>query len=107
MRTILLTAAGLIAVAAPNILAKAGASKGGSVQQNSGVSKDAPALLPGFEVSTVKPIKEGVMFMRRFTPDGVSIKNIPIQVLLRDAFGVEDEPDTGRTEPGQDAAIRY
>ena len=54
MRTILLTAAGLIAVAAPNILAKAGASKAGSAQQDSGVSKGAPALLPGFEVSTVK-----------------------------------------------------
>jgi uncharacterized protein (TIGR03435 family) len=91
MRTTLLTAAGLIAVAAPDILAKAGASKSGGTQHDASGSKDAPALLPGFEVSTVKPNKEGGMFMRRFTPDGVSIKNIPIQVLLRDAFEVEDD----------------
>jgi uncharacterized protein (TIGR03435 family) len=91
IRTILLTA-GLIAVAAPNILAKAAASKGGSVQQGSGASKDAPALSPEFDVVSIKPFKRGSgPHWLGLTPDGISIQGMPLKSLLQAAFGVEED----------------
>jgi bla regulator protein blaR1 len=55
-------------------------------------AQGAAAQLPVFEVSTVKPNKSGDGGTRiMFTPDGVSYTGIPVQMLLRDAFGVEDD----------------
>lgn len=54
--------------------------------------------LPKFEVSTVKPAAPSDSSMMRFTPDGVSINGIPMKMLLRESFGVEDDRILG--EPG-------
>jgi bla regulator protein blaR1 len=54
-------------------------------------SRDAPAPLLGYEVATIKPaMVSGGSFVGR-SPDGLSVKNMPIQWLLREAFGLEDD----------------
>jgi uncharacterized protein (TIGR03435 family) len=53
---------------------------------------EAAATLPKFDVSTVKPSKaEDGRRMIRFTPDGVSMKGVSPEFLLRLAFGVESD----------------
>jgi len=55
-------------------------------------AQDAPSGLPRYEVATIKPNKSGdgrVMLM--FKPDGVSMTGTPMQMMLRAAFGVEDD----------------
>jgi bla regulator protein blaR1 len=71
--------------------------------QSDAVSNAAPAKpgttaptsdssLPKFEVATIKPTKadEGRTMMM-FTPDGISIQGVPMKMLVREAFGVEDD----------------
>lgn len=47
--------------------------------------------LPKFEVSTVKPASPSDSSMMRFTPDGISINGVPLKMLIRESFGVEDD----------------
>jgi len=50
-----------------------------------------PAAPLSFEVVSIKPDKSGTMMMRvMFTPNGISIINIPVHMLLREAFAVSD-----------------
>ena len=62
--------------------------------------------LPRFEVSTVKPTSERddrrTMMM---TPDGQSLRGIPLQMVLRQAFGVEDDRIIGA--PGWTKSSRW
>jgi len=61
--------------------------------------KDASAAPPAFEVVSIKPDKSGAMMMRvMFTSDGISITNLPVHMLLREAFGISDDQLIG--EPG-------
>jgi len=93
-----LIAAGILAVAAPIVLGQAAAT--------SPPTPDALAPLPVFDVSSVKPNKSGeggTMFM--FIPDGIRITGTPIQMLLRQAFGVEDDRILGA--PGWVKSNRY
>jgi uncharacterized protein (TIGR03435 family) len=56
----------------------------------------APAQAPAFEVSTVRlsgSEQENSTMM--FTRDGISIHNIPLQMILREAFATEDDRITG------------
>jgi uncharacterized protein (TIGR03435 family) len=60
---------------------------------------DANAVLPKFEVATIKPTKDDDgRTMMMFTPDGISIHGVPMKMLLRESFGVEDDRILG--EPG-------
>lgn len=53
---------------------------------------DAKGDLPKFEVATIKPTKEDDgRTMMMFTPDGISIHGVPMKMLLRESFGVEDD----------------
>ena len=55
-------------------------------------SADAKVDLPKFEVATVKPTKaDDGNRMIRFTPDGISIHGVPLKMLLRESFGVEED----------------
>jgi uncharacterized protein (TIGR03435 family) len=46
--------------------------------------------LPKYDVSSVKPgTSEAGPALFRFTPDGTSIQNLPLDFLLQQAFGVE------------------
>lgn len=57
------------------------------------LSSDTPAsTLPRFEVATVKPTKDNDgNSMLMFTPDGISIHGVPMKMLIREAFGIEDD----------------
>lgn len=62
----------------------------GSAQPAQGA--DAKTNLPKFEVATIKPTKEDEgRTMMMFTPDGISIHGVPMKMLLRESFGVEDD----------------
>lgn len=54
--------------------------------------------LPKFTVATIKPAAPSDDNMLMFTPDGVSIHGIPMKMLLRESFGVENDRIFG--EPG-------
>jgi uncharacterized protein (TIGR03435 family) len=47
--------------------------------------------LPRFEVATIKPAAPSDNVMLMFTPDGISIHGVPMKMLLREAFDVEDD----------------
>jgi uncharacterized protein (TIGR03435 family) len=49
------------------------------------------ASIPAFEVATIKPGADGDRVMMMFTQDGVSIKGVPMQMILREAFRTEDD----------------
>jgi bla regulator protein blaR1 len=67
---------------------------------------DAAADVPRFEVAAVKPNKSGDMrTMLMFKPDGVSMTGVPVQLMLRIAFGVEDDHIIGA--PGWVKTDRY
>jgi uncharacterized protein (TIGR03435 family) len=53
---------------------------------------DVATQLPAFEVASIKPSKpdEGRILVS-FTPDGASYTGVPLQLLLRETFGVEDD----------------
>lgn len=61
--------------------------------------KDTSDKTPEFEVATIKPAQAGNgMRWVGFPPTGLSVKNMPVQMLVREAFGFEDDRILG--EPG-------
>ena len=55
-------------------------------------STDASPDLPKYDVATIKPTTASDgrrMFM--FTPDGVNLAGVPAQMMLKEAFGLEDD----------------
>lgn len=90
-----LFAAGCVMMAAQSLLAQAGASPAAAATPAAAASAKPPA----FEVSTVKPSKPQMGdSMMMFTADGVSITGIPLRMIIREAFGIEDDRIIG--EPG-------
>jgi uncharacterized protein (TIGR03435 family) len=61
------------------------------VQASPATTQGGDGALPTFEVATIKPVAEGDRVMMMFTPDGVSIKSVPMQMILREAFRTEDD----------------
>jgi uncharacterized protein (TIGR03435 family) len=56
----------------------------------------APAGLPVFDVATVKPGDPSLMMIRwMFLPDGVSLTNVPLHIILCRSFGVEEDRIVG------------
>src|ERR1700682_4881000 len=51
----------------------------------------ASASVPSFEVATIKPGTNDDRQMMMFTPDGISVKGVHMQMILREAFGTEDD----------------
>ena len=83
--------AATILIGASLLLAQAGPSPNPNAP-----AADASADVPKYDVSTIKPAASSEPhMMMAITPDGVSIKNIPIQMVLRDAFNVEDDRIVG------------
>ena len=81
------------------VAAQVAASPAAGGQPAAAAGQDAAAQLPAFEVVSIKPDKSGAMMMRvMFTSDGISITNLPVHMLLREAFGVSDNQLIG--EPG-------
>jgi len=69
-------------------------------------SADASPDLPKYDVATIKPTSD-TDGMRRFlfTPDGIEITGMPLQVLLTEGFHVEDDHIIGA--PGWVRTNRY
>lgn len=59
--------------------------------QSASSTTNATASLPRFAVATIKPAAPSDNQMLMFTPDGMSIHGIPMKMLVREAFGVEDD----------------
>lgn len=73
VRRALLLATALVAVAVPNVYGQ-------------------PAAAPAFQEATVTLKGTGnEMSMLSFTPDGVAARDVPIQLLLQEAFAVDDD----------------
>ena len=87
-RKILLGVAGLLAVALPTFFGLFHAAPFSVLAQ----SIDAPADLPRYEVSTVKPNHaEDGRFETMITPGGIEMDGVPVQLILRQAFAVGDD----------------
>jgi uncharacterized protein (TIGR03435 family) len=87
-RKFLLFTAGSLAVALPVAFGLVHAVQTHAQTQ----AQTAPASLPRFEVATIKPSKGGNgMVGLMLTPDGTNITGVPLQMLIRQAFGVEDD----------------
>jgi uncharacterized protein (TIGR03435 family) len=85
----LLAAASMLFLVAPSLSAQA----------------ESPDL-PKYDVATIKPTTASDgrrMFM--FTPDGVSLAGVPVQMMLKEAFGLEDDHIIGA--PGWIKTNRY
>jgi uncharacterized protein (TIGR03435 family) len=77
-----------------------------SAKPSSIAAADASPDLPKFDVATIKPTSDNQgMRSFMFTPDGVSITGIPVQMLLTEAFHVEDDHIIGA--PGWVKTNRY
>ncbi len=77
-----------------------------AVASSNAADTAAPADLPKYDVASIKPGSSdpGPSFLR-FNPDGTSIHNMPLQFLLRAAFGVENDRLVGA--PSWVASNRY
>ena len=87
-RKLLLSIGGLLAVMVPVAFGLSHAVMGKAEFQADGTVEK----LPVFEVASIKPNRAGddrIMFM--MTPDGLSITGTPMQMILRQAFGVGDD----------------
>jgi len=63
-----------------------------SAKPASSAASDASPDLPKYDVATIKPTSDSEgrrMFM--FSPDGISLTGVPVQMLLTEAFHVEDD----------------
>ncbi len=91
-RKFLLGAAGFLAIAAPTTIGIFHAAQTAVLAQ----AVDAPADIPKFEVASIKPTKSGEMrFFFRFLPDGVDLQGITPQLMLTQAFSVEEDRIVG------------
>lgn len=72
-------------------------------------SSVSTADLPKYDVASIKSYKSddgpGMRLMIRILPDGVSLKGIPLRMLLQQAFGVEQDRIIG--EPASARTSRY
>ncbi len=67
---------------------------------------DSLVVVPKFDVASIKPSPpdEGNTMMM-FIQDGISIHGVPIKMLLRESFGIEDDRILG--EPGWTKSARF
>jgi bla regulator protein BlaR1 len=90
-KKLLLGVAGLVAVALPLVFGLLSATPGQAESQASNTAASAPA----YEVASIKPDKSGdPRFKVMASPDGLSA-NTTLQMLIRLAYGVEDNQISG------------
>jgi uncharacterized protein (TIGR03435 family) len=84
----LLTAVGFISIAVSVYSLQTNTQPG-----RSSAVKEAPPTAAEYEVSTIKPADTNGDLRRwiGYLPTGLSVKNMPVQMLLRNAFGLEDD----------------
>jgi uncharacterized protein (TIGR03435 family) len=83
-----------------------GQAESSSSKPDSSQNSDVSADVPKYDVATIKPSTASEpRMMFGVTPDGVRMENIPIQMILREAFNVEDDRIIGA--PGWVKTKRY
>jgi uncharacterized protein (TIGR03435 family) len=91
-KKLLLIAAGAMAAAGPVVF---GLIQEPHSQAAAPVAGTAPKL-PAYEVASIKPDKSGTdMTMLRTTPVGFIATNVPLKMLIQQAYGVEDNQILG------------
>src|SRR6266480_44725 len=91
-RRLLLSAAGLLAVAVPIVSGLADATQTHAQSQ----AQNTAATEPGYEVASVKPNKAGSDQSRLiFPPDGMAATNVTLQMFIRAAYAVQDYQISG------------
>jgi len=92
-RKLLLLAAGWLAIAAP-------------IAFGQGNAPQAATAAPAFDVVSVKPNKSGSGMMRgMYTADGSTITNMPLNLLVANAYGIKQDLISG--VPGWADSTRY
>jgi uncharacterized protein (TIGR03435 family) len=95
-RKLLLIAAVSMACAAPSAFAQANASQSGTASPAPKTATESPAANPAaaaleYEVASIKPNKSGPGMVRFMgTPDGFSATGITLQMLVANAYGVQN-----------------
>lgn len=89
-KKLLLSAAALVAIGVPIIFGLMTATQGRAQSQDEGT-----ANVPAFVTASLKPDKSSGRVALMFTPDGMTAKNVPLQMLLREAYKVEDDRISG------------
>jgi uncharacterized protein (TIGR03435 family) len=87
-RSVLFTIAVVVSLAFPAVSALAAQSNAGTDSP----AANAPGDLPKFDVATIKPATgqdDRMMFM--FVPGGIRLEGVPTQMLLQQAFDVEED----------------
>jgi bla regulator protein blaR1 len=91
-RKFLLGAAASVAIALPTAIGIFHASQTAILAQ----AQDAPPDIPKFDVASIKPSQSGEMrAFFRFVPDGVDLQGLSPQMMLTQAFNVEDDRIVG------------
>jgi uncharacterized protein (TIGR03435 family) len=91
-RKALLSALGLMAVASPVVFGLLHATQGRAQSQ----TQNTAAPSPVYEVASIKPNKSaGNMVRLMFSPDGLSVTNGTLQMLINAAYGVENNQISG------------
>jgi uncharacterized protein (TIGR03435 family) len=92
-RKLLLVVAGLMAVAVPTLFGLIRTTQSPAASQ----TENTTDKLPVYEVASIKPDKSGPDNMMRvmFTADGLSVTNIPLKMLIQDAYGMEENQIVG------------
>ena len=90
-RRALLAAAGLLTIVLPVGFGVVHGQTGGAADSNTPAT-GAARNLPKYEVASIKPASSNDGMSRlMLTPDGLNIRGIPLQMVLRQAFGAEDD----------------
>ena len=88
-RKLLLSAVAMIALSLPIVLGLLHATQ---IFAQTKLQDDATTSPPEFEVATIKPNKSGDNRMSfLFSSDGLSLSGIPVQMMLRETFNVQDD----------------
>ncbi len=82
------------------------AAQATSTQNTPGPTDPAAAKVPEFAVASIKLDKSGTNMVRTmFGPDGFSVTNAPLKLLIREAFDVNDDQIEG--EPAWAGSSRF
>ena len=101
-RKLLLGLAGLVAFAAQVVIGQVKAGQSEAAPQ----ATNTAGKIPEFEVASIKPDKSSTGMVRiMFTPDGFSATNIPLKILISEAYQIR--PDLISGAPSWLDSARY
>jgi bla regulator protein blaR1 len=93
-KKLLLSAAGLAALAVPIVFGLANATPSRAQSQ----AETTVGIRPGYQVVSIKPVKSvgGIISVRMLsTPDGFTATGVTLQGVIQEAYGVEDNQLSG------------